>query len=99
MTTTPETETHARHSARLLLGDALADGRPLRTEVRDALNRLLDGLAVSEDRTYNPDTETDTPEQRLNAARWQAAAWSTTVDNYRRLLAEVRHGVAAEVMS
>lgn len=87
-----------RQEARYLLAAAVKDGLPLRPEIRAGLTRLLDVLALSESRSWNPDA-VEAPEggQQREANKWHAAAWRNQVGVYRELLAEVRaNGVTAD---
>lgn len=89
-------EQHGRQSTRLLLAEALVDGRPIRREVREALSLLLDSLAISDDDRWNPDVPVGGGADLAIANGWQAAAWQGSVVRFRDLLAEVRkNGVSA----
>lgn len=96
MSTPNLVDEHSRYAARRLLCDALTDSRPLRPEVREALNRLLDTLSISEDRLYTPDTGEQTVDEQARTDLWHASAWRAAVTVYRLLLTEVReHGATA----
>ena len=85
-----------RQAARDLLAAALTEGQPLRPEVRVELTRLLDTLALSESRSWNPDAFGETADEQRDQP-FHGAAWRVLVGRYRELLAEVEaNGVTAD---